>query len=199
MPKRPCLADLAVGAKFACLAVLPLSLALGGCHGKAPPSSTGVNTTGMVLRRVEFRELPGWRGDMVSEALPALHASCEVLDSEPTDGAVGPNGLAGRAGEWSTACRALTVAPRADAALRRIIEASFVPFAVGDADGPDGFFTGYYEPELRGSRVRTATYAVPLYRPPQDLVSVGAEGETRTGRMVDGRLQPYYSRQAIDG
>src|SRR5262249_38543784 len=70
--------------------------------------------------------------------------------------------------------------------------------AVADTAGPDGLFTGYYEPELRGSRVRTAAYAVPLYRPPRDLVSAEAAGETRVGRMVDGRLQPYYSRQAID-
>ncbi len=72
-------------------------------------------------------------------------------------------------------------------------------FVVAGPDGSDGLFTGYYEPELRGSRKRTAAYTVPLYRQPPDLVKVETEGETQVGRMVDGRLRPYHTRKAIDG
>jgi membrane-bound lytic murein transglycosylase A len=150
------------------------------------------------LRPIFFRDLPGWSEDAVSHALPALHASCKVLNAAPVDRPVGPNGMAGTAGDWRAVCRAWAAAKPSDKALRRIIETSLAPFAVVDADGPDGLFTGYYEPELPGSRKQTAAYAVPLYRQPRDLVSIDAEGGTRIGRMVDGRLQPYYDRQAID-
>ncbi len=67
-------------------------------------------------------------------------------------------------------------------------------------------FTGYYEPVLNGSLVRTARYRYPLYRRPDDLVEVNAPaslaegaGEKRYGRMVNGKPLPYFSRAEIDG
>ncbi len=48
--------------------------------------------------------------------------------------------------------------------------------------GPDFSFTGYYEPTLRASRVKTKEYNYPLYRLPPDV---------KNGK-------PYYSRNAID-
>jgi len=132
------------------------------------------------LRRAAFRELPGWRDDTIAQALPALRASCGALATEPADTPMGWKGMAGTVGAWRPVCRALAAVKARDAALRPIIEAALVPFAVADAEGPDGLFTGYYEPELRGARKRSAAYGVPLYRPPPDLKA------------------PYYSRQAID-
>jgi peptidoglycan lytic transglycosylase A len=67
-------------------------------------------------------------------------------------------------------------------------------------------FTGYYEPVLSGSLVRTARYCYPLYRRPDDLVEVNVPasssehvGEKLYGRMVNGKLLPYFSRAEIDG
>ncbi len=67
-------------------------------------------------------------------------------------------------------------------------------------------FTGYYEPVLNGSPVRTARYRYPLYRRPDDLVEVDGStvsperaGEKLYGRMVNGKLLPYFSRAEIDG
>ena len=53
--------------------------------------------------------------------------------------------------------------------------------------GKDGrvLFTAYYEPVLEGSRKPDPRYPVPLYRPPEDLVSRGS-----------GR--PYLTRHEID-
>ncbi len=48
--------------------------------------------------------------------------------------------------------------------------------------GPDFGFTGYYEPTLEASRVKSSKYPYPLYRMPADV---------RKGR-------PYHSRNAID-
>jgi membrane-bound lytic murein transglycosylase A len=69
----------------------------------------------------------------------------------------------------------------------------------------EGLFTGYYEPELRGSRRRHGPYQTPLYREPGDLIQVdlGAfredlEGRRIAGRIVGGRLEPYHDRRSID-
>ncbi len=65
-------------------------------------------------------------------------------------------------------------------------------------------FTGYHEPVLRGSRIRTGRFRYPLYRRPDDLVelettSAMGGGEKQFGRMVNGQFSPYFSREEIDG
>jgi membrane-bound lytic murein transglycosylase A len=62
-------------------------------------------------------------------------------------------------------------------------------------------FTGYHEPLLHGSRVRTARFRYPIYRRPDDLVEMDATasaGEKQFGRMVNGQFAPYFSREDID-
>ena len=61
------------------------------------------------------------------------------------------------------------------------------------AGEPDGFFTGYYETEIEGSRVRSRRIHVPLYRMPADLVSAG------DGKFVRKGGTPYYDRTADRG
>ena len=71
---------------------------------------------------------------------------------------------------------------------------------VGDGKA---FTTGYYEPQIKGSRVKAEGYEVPVYRVPPDLVEISAEaaaaaGTPRRGRMVDGAMVPYFERAEIE-
>lgn len=80
----------------------------------------------------------------------------------------------------------------------------FETVVVGDGNA---FATGYYEPEIRGSRTRAPGYDVPVYAVPTDLVrgwpSDMPESE-RTGRQPLGRYDetgkfvPYYERAEIE-
>jgi membrane-bound lytic murein transglycosylase A len=76
---------------------------------------------------------------------------------------------------------------------------------VTDRDRPDGLFTGYYEPLLRGSRRYGGAYTVPLYRAPDDLVLIdlGLFKPDLAGREIAGRIDgrqfvPYFGRAEID-
>ena len=70
-----------------------------------------------------------------------------------------------------------------------------------------GFATGYFEPEIAGSRTRRPGFEVPVYRMPDDLVRAWPadmpEAE-RTGRPPLGRYDasgafvPYYDRTEIE-
>ena len=74
------------------------------------------------------------------------------------------------------------------------------------ADGIDvGRVTGYYEPLLKGSRVRNDRYRYPLYAPPDDLLTVELgdifpelKSERVRGRLDGKRVVPYWSRAEID-
>lgn len=74
-------------------------------------------------------------------------------------------------------------------------------FDVWESVGWDGngtvFFTGYYTPVFRASRVRTPEFSYPLYRRPSDLVSDEITGEVK-GRRTGAGFVPYPSRAEIE-
>jgi membrane-bound lytic murein transglycosylase A len=113
-------------------------------------------------------------------------------DTTPMGGA----GYAGTVGDWRAAC----ADARGDARL--FFEKDFTPFAMG---GGDGLFTGYYEPEIRGSRTRHGGYQTPVYGLPPDLVRADLslfnpkfKGEHVSGKVAGHALLPYADRAAIN-
>jgi len=87
--------------------------------------------------------------------------------------------------------------------LREAIENSFWVYkSIGRNRDPNVLFTGYYEPILRGSLKESAEYPYPIYRRPDDWVSVDLRlfdpkyGSDRiVGRHVDRTVIPYFSRE----
>lgn len=59
-------------------------------------------------------------------------------------------------------------------------------------------FTGYFSPEFRGSRVRTAEFNYPLFKRPPDLVSDPVSGEPQGRRLGDGSVVPWPGRGEIE-
>lgn len=58
--------------------------------------------------------------------------------------------------------------------------------------------TGYYEPLLQGSLVKTERFKYPLYAKPKDLVTQDTGSDKRVhGRMEKGKFKPYYTRAEI--
>jgi membrane-bound lytic murein transglycosylase A len=114
--------------------------------------------------------------------------------------------LAGTVADWRAPCAVLQgAAPGDDGALRALLEQHFRPFAVSNAGERDGLFTGYYEAELKAADGPAAPGATPLYRVPDDLVTVDLalfradlRGEKLVGRVEQGRLVPYLTRKEID-
>ena len=100
-------------------------------------------------------------------------------------------------GDWQTACNAAASWPDADA--RAFFETHFEAAEVG---GGNAFATGYFEPQIAGSRTPMPGY-VPVYRKPPDLVEVDAAaaqaaGTPRRGRLENGVIVPYFDRTEIE-
>jgi peptidoglycan lytic transglycosylase A len=184
-------------------ALIGLTLILLGACAEKPTEKPPPLLT---LAPVEFSKLPGWDEDDQSAALPVLLKSCARLEQQPADKPVGPEGMAGTAADWLVPCQVAKSLPAGDAAAaRRFFEGEFQPFLVADRKDPQGLFTGYYEPELEGARTQDATHGVPLYRRPDDLILVDLgdfradlKGDSIAGRVIDGKLKPYYTYQEID-
>ena len=68
-------------------------------------------------------------------------------------------------------------------------------------DSTEGLVTGYYQPVLEGSRVKTKKFRIPLYAPPSDLITVDLSEvypDLRymrlRGRVEGDKLVPYLTR-----
>jgi membrane-bound lytic murein transglycosylase A len=183
---------------------LALIAALAAC---APVKAPAPPPDRLVLMPARFDDLKGWASDGVGEALAALKKSCARRLRFADDAAVGPEGMAGKVGDWRPPCAAAaSVDDRDDGAARAFFEAWFRPYRCANNETTDGLFTGYYEPELKGSRTRGAGFETPLMKRPPDLVAVDLgdfradwRGERIAGRVVDGRLKPYETRAQIEG
>jgi membrane-bound lytic murein transglycosylase A len=103
--------------------------------------------------------------------------------------------------DWQAACQGAAGWPRQDAA--RFFASYFEAVVVGEGEA---FATGYYEPEIAGSRTRRPGFEVPVYGMPDDLVRdwpAETPPEQRTGRAplgrfdASGRFVPYYTHAEI--
>jgi len=133
-------------------AVCALILAMVGMAGSAGTAQV-----------IEFEALDGWAADDHRAALDTFRVTCDLL-TDP---------------DWTPLCRLSRDVPDGDDAARNFFEIFFKPVLIGQ---PPALFTGYYEPELQGSPVRTPRFAWPIYRRPPEL--------------QDGQV--YYDRAAIE-
>ncbi len=187
--------------------VAAVALALAGCVTQPPVKMSG---HALGLTPVGYSALPGWSADRADAALATFVGGCGAMANSPQQ-SLGGTGLAASLGgstqSWVAACEAARRMPAGDAgAARAFFERAFQPYAVADtASDGKGLFTGYYEPELSGSRVAAPGFATPLLRAPPELVTVDLTpfDEDLRGRHITGRIQggtfiPYYDRAAID-
>ncbi|MEM7722639.1 MAG: murein transglycosylase A [Pseudomonadota bacterium] len=99
---------------------------------------------------LSFADLDGWIEDDHAAALRVFQSTCPDIPGQ----------------DWQGLCALAETAPDA----RSFFELFFRPVLIG-GESP-ALFTGYFEPELRGSLQRTARYRFPVYRVPPELSDV---------------------------
>jgi membrane-bound lytic murein transglycosylase A len=188
-------------------AALALSVLVAGCS--VPPAIRDAiqkanedKPVAASFHRLSFAMLEGWAGDNHAAALAAFRDSCKPILARDPGASMGGNPAYGKAAQWRGVCQKANGARDA----RVFFEANFAPVEIRGDGEPIGLFTGYYEPELSGSRERKGKYQTPLYTRPSDLILVdlgefrnALKGERIAGRVENGRLVPYAARAEIVG
>lgn len=138
---------------------------------------------GTPLTLLRFDAIDGWPEDDHAAALAAFRLNCQP-GPPPKNNPIKPR-------DWAKLCRKADAVPDNDAgAAREFFETEFVALRV---EAP-GFVTGYYEPEVAGSRTRTNRFSVPLYKAPGDLVKLGPQDRPKN---LDHTLQ--FARRGKTG
>lgn len=144
------------------------------------------------LKPVDWSAVAFWKDDAVSEAWTAFLRSCSTLIKRTA---------------WQGVCsEAANLNAPDDATVRAFFEQRFQPYQATQEDGSvEGLVTGYYEPLLKGDRVRTSRARYPLYAAPDDLITVDLASlypELKNlrlrGRLVGNKIVPYPTRKEIE-
>ena len=185
--------------------LLTVSLSLLSCSSPPPLQAPGTNTEQSgtqapqpVWVKSSFQALQNWSESDLDTLLKAFSAQCSTGGNLLAKRKSTPQGLL-------DACRKvrhyLSDSKRTPSSAW--MQTQFDVWQFQQADGQrKGLLTGYYEPELKGSRTRKPPYVVPLYGVPNDLISVELAGlyPELKGKRLRGRLQgstlvPFFDRK----
>jgi membrane-bound lytic murein transglycosylase A len=126
--------------------------ALRGALGAAALAAATMTASGAqsetLHSMLDFTQLDGWAEDDHAAALVAFLETCRDL-KDP---------------DWAALC-SVAQSQTAEGA-RAFFELFFRPVLI--EDGNPALFTGYFEPELNGSRHRTSRYRYPVYKMPPE-------------------------------
>jgi membrane-bound lytic murein transglycosylase A len=175
-----------------------LVMMLAACGRGVPPISTPPAASAL-LAGLSLGPSIGQLGledRAAARALASFAESCPAL-LRRTDA----SGLTAPA-DWQAPCETARSWPAARS--REFFATHFEAVQIGDGSA---FATGYYEPEIAGSRTRRPGFAVPVYAMPSDLVRGWPDdvpANDRTGRPPLGRYDEagrfvrYHDRAAIE-
>ena len=174
------------------VALLPLVFLAACAAPPKPPAVPPVALPAAPFAVSKWEMLPDWQTTDLQPAWAAFLQSCRALKDKP---------------DWQAVCaRTGELAQTDNAALRAFFEEDFTPYQVFNPDGSSqGLVTGYYEPKLAGSRIRTERFRYPLYAVPDDLLTIDLgeaypqlKGMRLRGRLQGKRVLPYYNRAEIE-
>lgn len=117
---------------------------------------------------LSYDDLDGWAEDDHSAALSVFEYTCRDM----------------RDLDWEALCAYATQKPNP----RAFFELLFRPVLI--EDGNDALFTGYFEPELDGSRVQTPRYQYPVYAMPPEAKRIRpwlTRRDILSSSVMDGR------------
>lgn len=146
-----------------------------------------------VLEAVPWEKVEGWPGDDLGAALIGFRQSCRAIGRKPV---------------WAQVCaEAAQIDPIDEAGVHTFFTESFIPYRASRPDGKEtGLITGYYVPDLAGSRSPSERFAWPLYKVPDDLLIIDLRSVypdlanyRLRGRLEGRRVVPYWDRAEIDG
>ncbi len=145
-----------------------------------------------LLKLSRWEAIGDLQEDNLTTAWSAWQYSCSSLKNKP---------------QWLTACDAANKLNNPNQAqIMAYLTDYFEVYQATNLDNTDsGLITGYYEPVLKASRNKSSFYSQPLYRQPDDLITVELADiypelkyKRVRGKLQGNKLVPYFTRAEIE-
>jgi membrane-bound lytic murein transglycosylase A len=148
-----------------------IRIGLGLCLIAAASMSASANATMKLsnaqVEPLDFAALAGWKDDDHAVAFDAYLKSCGAI----LNGTKAMRKARPVYGALFQVCERAKAAGRLEREqARAFFEDNFKPVRIAPPGQSEGFFTGYYETEVVGSRVPTDEFKIPIYAAPADTV-----------------------------
>ena len=146
---------------------------------------------------IDFDQLPGFAEADISPALLAFKKSCKKIQAKQNISS----------SKCATVCeKFITIDPKSSTEFKAFVKDNFDLYQIHHNGTDSGLLTGYFRPEIKASRTKTAEYKHPIYNKPDELIVVEnlgifnnkAKGIRIAGTVVNGTLKPYFSRSEIE-
>jgi membrane-bound lytic murein transglycosylase A len=148
------------------------------------------------IEPLTFAALDGWTSDDHAAAFGAFLKSCKaILKASPAVRAARP-----MYGGLYSACQHAAAAGKLDRdQARAFFEKNFKPVRVVPNGEANGFFTGYYETVIEGSRHRSSDYNVPIYKMPGSAALASADRTRIEEGLLAGKgLEICWLKNPVD-
>jgi membrane-bound lytic murein transglycosylase A len=168
-----------------------------------PACAASVHLRNAKTEPLSFAALDGWKDDDQKAAFDTFLKSCRAI----LNGSRAMRAARPFYGALFKACeRAVSAGELDRERARAFFEESFKPVRVMPAGATQGFFTGYYETEVEGSRFPSDEYTVPIYAAPAETVKqrkskVFAEFDRtkiEDGALAGKDLEICYIKSPVD-
>ena len=145
-----------------------------------------------LLKPSRWEAIEGLQEDNLAAAWGAWQLSCSTLKYKP---------------QWQAVCNATNgLGNPSNAQVMEYLTQNFEVYQATNLDNTDiGLITGYYEPILKASRNKSSVYTQPLYRQPDDLITVELADifpelkyKRVRGKLQGNKLVPYLTRAEIE-
>ena len=141
--------------------------------------ATAFKTRNASFVPMAFNDVPGWKEDNMVQSWSAFMQSCRALRSKDK--------------VWSNVCVKAQNVKSSPQAIRLFFEREFIPFQILDLKNRrQGMVTGYFEPQLNGSRQYKPPYIYPVYAPPSDMLYLDA-------RRIPARSKDQTVSASVNG
>lgn len=160
-----------------------------GCSVKEPVKlETLKGISKAKVKKINFKDIDGFYEDDLSLAFEVFKKDCR---------------RAKRYDLFKEICQRAETTSNAS----QFFSENFTPYELHNDNGTNnGLITGYYEPLLHGSRIKTDKYKYPIYKTPKDMYKIdlsAAYPELKKyrrlrGKLVNGKIVAYDDRAQLN-
>ena len=135
-----------------------LFISLVYCLGCAKIPDPRVSTGDLELKKIPVESLPGFGTDKVDKALFAFRKSCKKIARKKLGARFGDQLYTGLVKDWVDKCAGLPALGSNNTKYRQYLIQNFRAYMIKDLGKPQGLFTGYFEPILKGSLTKSKSF-----------------------------------------